>query len=168
MNREIGSGATARTYSDVNAGAGIGQLLEPHAQSLSERAPPAPGETDDHPLSTVRLRPHCLCLYCLGLFTLAFAAQLFKRAQAGGSHVFPPVSDPVVREEVAAATSLTRRRCCQPDPGQGKANHHGAERGYHDDWPARPPAFQPSCPGQRSGLYTMKTGLALGVASLNR
>lgn len=35
----------------------------------------------------------------LVLVTLAFSALVFQRAQAGGSHYFPPVGNPVVKEE---------------------------------------------------------------------
>jgi hypothetical protein len=35
----------------------------------------------------------------LGLLAIAFSALVFQRAQAGGSHYFPPVGDPVVKEE---------------------------------------------------------------------
>jgi hypothetical protein len=38
-------------------------------------------------------------LLALGLLAIAFSTLLFERAQAGGSHYFPPVSDPVVKEE---------------------------------------------------------------------
>jgi len=37
--------------------------------------------------------------FALGLVTVAFSAILFGRAQAGGSHYFPPVADPLVKEE---------------------------------------------------------------------
>ncbi len=35
----------------------------------------------------------------ISLIVLAFSALVFGRAQAGGSHYFPPVSDPLVKEE---------------------------------------------------------------------
>lgn len=35
----------------------------------------------------------------LGLLAVGFSALIFSRAQAGGSHYYPPVSDPVVKEE---------------------------------------------------------------------
>ena len=35
----------------------------------------------------------------LGLLTLAFSVLIFSRAQAGGGHYYPPVVDPVVKEE---------------------------------------------------------------------
>ncbi|WP_291994194.1 diheme cytochrome c [Candidatus Accumulibacter sp. ACC003] len=35
----------------------------------------------------------------LGVVAIAFSALLFQRAQAGGSHYFAPVTDPVVKEE---------------------------------------------------------------------
>jgi hypothetical protein len=35
----------------------------------------------------------------IGLVALAFSAVLFGRAQAGGGHFYPPVADPVVKEE---------------------------------------------------------------------
>ncbi len=35
----------------------------------------------------------------LGVLAIAFSVLLFERAQAGGSHYFAPVSDPVVKEE---------------------------------------------------------------------
>lgn len=35
----------------------------------------------------------------LGLLAIAFSALVLGRAQAGGSHYFPPVAEPVVREE---------------------------------------------------------------------
>jgi len=35
----------------------------------------------------------------IGLVTIALSALLFQRAQAGGSHYFAPVGDPVVKEE---------------------------------------------------------------------
>jgi cytochrome c553 len=35
----------------------------------------------------------------LGLLVLAFSAVVFNRAQAGGSHFYPPVSNAVVKEE---------------------------------------------------------------------
>ena len=64
-----------------------------------------------------------------GLFALAFAALLFERAQAGGSHFFPPVSDPVVREEcgschLAYAPSMLPARSWQRMTGDLK-NHFG-------------------------------------------
>jgi len=40
------------------------------------------------------LRPVLLSLLALGMSVI-----VFKRAQAGGDHYFPPVSDPVVKEE---------------------------------------------------------------------
>ena len=64
-----------------------------------------------------------------GLFALVFAALLFERAQAGGSHFFPPVSDPVVREEcgschLAFAPSMLPARSWQRMGGDLK-NHFG-------------------------------------------
>lgn len=38
-------------------------------------------------------------LVALGLVTAATSLLVLARAQAGGSHYFPPVADPVVREE---------------------------------------------------------------------
>jgi hypothetical protein len=35
----------------------------------------------------------------VGLAALAFSAVLLQRAQAGGGHYYPPVTDPVVKEE---------------------------------------------------------------------
>jgi len=35
----------------------------------------------------------------LGLLTLSFSVLILGRAQAGGSHYYPPVTDPVVKEE---------------------------------------------------------------------
>jgi hypothetical protein len=35
----------------------------------------------------------------LGLLVLGFSAIVLGRAQAGGSHFYPPVADPVVKEE---------------------------------------------------------------------
>ncbi len=35
----------------------------------------------------------------LGLLAAAFSLLVFGRAQAGGSHYYPPVADPVVKEE---------------------------------------------------------------------
>jgi hypothetical protein len=35
----------------------------------------------------------------LGLLAIAFSALVLGRAQAGGSHYFPPVAEPVVKEE---------------------------------------------------------------------
>ena len=35
----------------------------------------------------------------LGLLVLGFSAIVLGRAQAGGSHYFPPVADPLVKEE---------------------------------------------------------------------
>lgn len=35
----------------------------------------------------------------LGLVALAFSALVFQRAQAGGDHYFPPVTDPLVQAE---------------------------------------------------------------------
>ncbi|MBI4984891.1 MAG: diheme cytochrome c [Rhodocyclales bacterium] len=35
----------------------------------------------------------------LGLAALAFSALVFGRAQAGGGHYYPPVADPLVKEE---------------------------------------------------------------------
>lgn len=35
----------------------------------------------------------------LGVIALAFSAVLLERAQAGGGHYYPPVSDPIVKEE---------------------------------------------------------------------
>lgn len=35
----------------------------------------------------------------IGLLALAFSAIVLGRAQAGGGHYFPPVADPLVREE---------------------------------------------------------------------
>jgi hypothetical protein len=35
----------------------------------------------------------------IGFLSLAFSALLLTRAQAGGRHFFPPVTDPVVKEE---------------------------------------------------------------------
>ena len=35
----------------------------------------------------------------IGLLALSFSALILGRAQAGGSHYYPPVTDPVVKEE---------------------------------------------------------------------
>lgn len=40
-----------------------------------------------------------LRLLPLGLLVVAFSALVLGRAQAGGSHYFPPVADPLVKEE---------------------------------------------------------------------
>jgi hypothetical protein len=38
----------------------------------------------------------------LAVAILAFSAVVFQRAQAGGGHYYPPVSEPVVKEECGA------------------------------------------------------------------
>ena len=49
------------------------------------------------PLNTAR--PFPLRPLVLGAVALAFSAIVLGRAQAGGSHWFPPVADPLVKEE---------------------------------------------------------------------
>ena len=45
-------------------------------------------------MKAIPLRP-----LALGLLALFFSGLLLERAQAGGGHFYPPVADPVVREE---------------------------------------------------------------------
>lgn len=59
----------------------------------------------------------------LGLLAIAFSALLLGRAQAGGSHYFPPVDEPLVREEcgschLAFAPSMLPARSWQRMMGE--------------------------------------------------
>ncbi|PKO88024.1 MAG: cytochrome C [Betaproteobacteria bacterium HGW-Betaproteobacteria-10] len=65
----------------------------------------------------------------IGLLAVAFSALVFSRAQAGGSHYFPPVTDPVVKEEcgschLAFAPSMLPASSWQRMMGDLK-NHFG-------------------------------------------
>lgn len=68
-------------------------------------------------------------LLALGAIALAFTGALLERAQAGGSHFYPPVSDPVVKEECgschfAFSPSMLPARSWQRMMG-GLAKHFG-------------------------------------------
>lgn len=65
----------------------------------------------------------------LGLLAVTFSAIVLGRAQAGGGHYFPPVSDPVVKEEcgschLAFAPSMLPARSWKRMMGD-LANHFG-------------------------------------------
>lgn len=65
----------------------------------------------------------------LGLLVLGFTALVLGRAQAGGSHFFPPVTDPLVKEEcgschLAFAPSMLPASSWQRMMGELK-NHFG-------------------------------------------
>ncbi len=65
----------------------------------------------------------------LGLLAVTFSAIVFGRAQAGGGHYFPPVVDPVVKEEcgschLAFAPSMLPARSWKRMMGDLK-NHFG-------------------------------------------
>ncbi len=65
----------------------------------------------------------------LGLVAVAFSALVLGRAQAGGGHYYPPVADPVVKEEcgschLAFAPSMLPARSWQKMMGELK-NHFG-------------------------------------------
>lgn len=65
----------------------------------------------------------------LGLVAVAFSALVLGRAQAGGGHYYPPVVDPVVKEEcgschLAFAPSMLPARSWQKMMGELK-NHFG-------------------------------------------
>lgn len=65
----------------------------------------------------------------LALLAVAFSALVLGRAQAGGSHYFPPVADPVVKEEcgschLAFAPSMLPASSWQRMMGDLK-NHFG-------------------------------------------
>lgn len=65
----------------------------------------------------------------LGFAAVAFSALVLERAQAGGSHFYPPVADPVVQEEcgschLAYAPSMLPARSWQRMMGDLK-NHFG-------------------------------------------
>ena len=65
----------------------------------------------------------------LGLVAVVFSAIVFGRAQAGGSHYFPPVADPLVKEEcgschMAFAPSMLPASSWQRMMGDLK-NHFG-------------------------------------------
>lgn len=65
----------------------------------------------------------------LTALVLAFSALVLSRAQAGGGHFFPPVADPVVKEEcgschLAFAPSMLPARSWQRMMGDLK-NHFG-------------------------------------------
>lgn len=65
----------------------------------------------------------------LGFLAVAFSVLLLERAKAGGDHYFPPVADPVVKEEcgschLAFAPSMLPARSWQRMMGDLK-NHFG-------------------------------------------
>jgi hypothetical protein len=65
----------------------------------------------------------------LGLTALVFATVLYERAQAGGGHFYPPIADPVVKEEcgschMAFAPSMLPAKSWQVMMGD-LANHFG-------------------------------------------
>lgn len=67
----------------------------------------------------------------LSLVALSFSGLFFARAQAGGGHFYPPVSEPVVREEcgschLAFAPSMLPARSWTKMMGDLK-NHFGAD-----------------------------------------
>jgi hypothetical protein len=77
----------------------------------------------------------------LGLLVLAFSALLLDRAQAGGSHYFPPVADPVVKEEcgschIAFAPSMLPASSWQRMMGNLK-NHFGEDATVDEDVAAK-------------------------------
>lgn len=65
----------------------------------------------------------------LGALAIAFSAALLARAQAGGDHYYPPVTDPIVKEEcgschLAFAPSMLPARSWQRMMGELE-NHFG-------------------------------------------
>lgn len=81
----------------------------------------------------------------LGLVAVAFSALVLGRAQAGGGHYYPPVADPVVKEEcgschLAFAPSMLPARSWQKMMADLK-NHFGDDASVEAATAARISAY---------------------------
>ncbi|KAB2912238.1 MAG: cytochrome C [Dechloromonas sp.] len=109
----------------------------------------------------------------LAAMVLAFSALVLSRAQAGGSHFFPPVADPLVKEEcgschLAFAPSMLPARSWQRMMGDLK-NHFGDDASLDPPVAARITGYLVSnaadSGGQRRG-EKLTRGLDPGSAPL--
>ena len=109
----------------------------------------------------------------LTVLTLAFSALVLSRAQAGGGHFFPPVADPVVKEEcgschLAFAPSMLPARSWQRMMGDLK-NHFGDDASLDPQVAARITDYlvanAADNAGQRRGEKLVR-GLAADAAPL--
>lgn len=93
--------------------------------------------------------------FALGLVAVAFSAILFGRAQAGGSHYFPPVADPLVKEEcgschLAFAPSMLPASSWQRMMANLK-DHFGDDASLEPDVAAKIADYLVSNAGDRGG-----------------
>jgi len=109
----------------------------------------------------------------LGLVVLGFAALLLGRAQAGGSRYYPPVADPVVKEEcgschLAFAPAMLPARSWQRMMADLK-NHFGDDASVAPETATRIADYLAAnaadTGGQRYG-HKLQRGLAAGDAPL--
>ncbi len=117
---------------------------------------------------TIPLRP-----VVLGALVLAFSALIFSRAQAGGSHFFPPVADAQVKEEcgschLAFSPSMLPARSWQRMMGDLQ-NHFGDDASIDPELAAKITDYlvanAADVGGQRRGEKLVR-GVAAGSAPL--
>jgi hypothetical protein len=109
----------------------------------------------------------------LGILVLFFSGVLLERAQAGGGHFYPPVADPLVREEcggchLAFPASMLPKSSWTRMMGE-LANHFGDDASLDAASTARITAYLSAnagdAGGQRYGARLMR-GVAMDKAPL--
>jgi hypothetical protein len=104
---------------------------------------------------------------------LAFSTVVFQRAQAGGGHYYPPVADPVVKEEcgschLAFAPAMLPARSWQRMMGDLK-NHFGDDASLNDETATRILNYLVANAGDSAGRRyggKLLAGVATGNAPL--